>query len=68
MTHVVPAPMRRRSWYLPADISDRLSAVVDDIHFRTRQPKHEVLSAIAAVALDHQPEILARLARTDGAA
>lgn len=63
-----PAPMQRRSWYLPAETADRLAAVVNDIHYRTRRPKHEVLSAVAAVALDHQPEILDRLTRADGAA
>jgi hypothetical protein len=53
--------MRHRSWYLAADVADRLAAVVDDIHHVTRRPKHEVLSAAVAVAVEHQAEILARL-------
>jgi len=53
--------MRRRSWYLPADVADRLARVVDDIHFTTRRPKHEVLAAAVTIAVEHQEEILARL-------
>lgn len=55
------APMARRSWYLPADVADRLAAVVDDLHYATRRPKHEVLAAALGVAVDHRADILARL-------
>jgi hypothetical protein len=58
--------MAHRSWYLAADVAERLAAAVDDIHFRTRRPKHEVLGATVAVALEHEDEIIGRLA-TDGA-
>jgi len=57
-----PSAMRRRTVYIAADIADRLDAVVDDIHYATRRPKHEVLAAAVAVALDHRADIEARLA------
>lgn len=64
----VPAPASsrettatRRSWYLPKDIADELARVVDDLHYATRRPKHEVLGAIVAVALAHPDEIEQRL-------
>lgn len=53
--------MRRRSIYLPSDVSDRLAQVVDDIHFATRRPKHEVLAAAVVIAMEHREDILARL-------
>jgi hypothetical protein len=53
---------KHSSWRLPADVADRLAAVVDDIHFATRRPKQAIHAAVVAVALEHQPEILARLA------
>lgn len=53
--------MRRRSWYLPSDVSDRLAEVVDEIHWATHRPKHEILAAAMTVAVEHQEEILARL-------
>jgi hypothetical protein len=59
--------MQRRSWYVPVDAADRLAAVVDDIHYATRRPKHEVLAAALGVAVDHRADILARLA-ADGTA
>ena len=58
--------MQRRSWYLPADVAERLAAVVDDIHFETRRPKHEVLGAAMSVAMDHQADIMTKL--SEGAA
>lgn len=58
--------MRRRSVYLAADVADQLDQAVDDLHYATRRPKHEVLAAAVAVALDHRTEIEARL--TQGSA
>jgi len=55
------APMRNRSWYLPADAADALAAAVEDIHYTTRRPKHEVIAAAVTVALEHRAEILALL-------
>ena len=60
-------PMAHRSWYLRADVADSLAGVVNDLHFATRRPRHEVLAAVISVAVDHRAEIEARLAQ-DGAA
>jgi hypothetical protein len=61
--------MAHRSWYLRADVTERLSDVVNDLHFATRRPRHEVLAAVIAVALEHRAEIEARLRLPqDGAA
>lgn len=58
--------MRRRSVYLAAEVADRLDKAVADMHFATRRPKHEVLAAAVAVALEHRDEIEARLAGRAG--
>ena len=71
----VPAPrtkksgpeMDRRSWYMPREIADVLTAEIDDLHYTTRKPKWAVLSAIIAVAMDHKDEIRARLVGKDRA-
>jgi hypothetical protein len=57
------APPRKKhsSWYLDAGDADRLAGLVDDLHYTTRQPKHVVLGAAVAVALEHLDEIRARL-------
>jgi hypothetical protein len=60
-------PMAHRSWYLRADIADRLADVVTDLHFTTRRPRHEVLAAVIRVAVDHRAEIEAQLTQ-EGAA
>ena len=62
-----PAAMRHRSFYMRSDVADRLAAVVDDLHFATRRPRHEVLAALVDVTLDHRAEIEARLARGSAA-
>lgn len=56
--------MDRRSWYMPKDVADQLAAAVDDLHFATRQPKHVVLAAIVAAAVDHLDDARARLGGT----
>jgi hypothetical protein len=61
MTAPTEAPKRRRSWYLPQEVGDQLAAMVEEIHFTTRRPKHEVLAAVVAVAVEHQADVLARL-------
>jgi len=53
--------MDRRSWYMPRESADALAQLVDDLHFATRRPKHEVLAAVIAVALAHRSEIENRL-------
>ncbi|MGH3159936.1 MAG: hypothetical protein ACRDNF_25630 [Streptosporangiaceae bacterium] len=60
MATSVPAKSHR-SWYLDTAIANRLAAVVDDIHYRTRRPKHEVLAAAVTIALEHQDAIEARV-------
>lgn len=55
------AGMDRRSWYMPRATADALAEVVEDLHFGTRRPKHEVLRALVEVALEHQDEARARL-------
>jgi hypothetical protein len=65
--HAAPAaPMRRRSWYLPAAVSDRFAEIIDDLHFRTRRPKHEVLEVAVSIAIEHEAEILDRLNARNG--
>jgi len=61
MISPAPAKMAHRSWYLRADLAERLAGAVDEIHWRVRRPKHEVLGAAIEVALAHQDEVLARL-------
>ena len=55
------AEMDRRSWYMPRESADALAQLVDDLHYATRRPKHEVLAAVIAVALAHRSEIETRL-------
>jgi hypothetical protein len=68
-TPEVPAPplMRHRSFYMRSDVADRLAAVVDDLHFSTRRPRHEVLAALVDVTLGHRSEIEARLSQGSAA-
>ncbi len=61
-----PASMRHRSFYMRSDVAERLAAAVDDLHFATRRPRHEVLAALVGVSLEHRAEIEARL--TQGSA
>jgi hypothetical protein len=61
------APMKHSSWYLPADVADRLAVVVEDLYHDTRQRrKHAVLGAVVSVALEHVDEIRARLEERTG--
>lgn len=55
------AGMDRRSWYMPKSVADALAEVVEDLHYDTRQPKHEVLRALVEVALEHRGEARTRL-------
>jgi hypothetical protein len=58
--------MRHRSFYMRSDVAERLAEVVDDLHFSTRRPRHEVLAALVGVSLEHLAEIKTRL--TQGSA
>lgn len=53
--------MDRRSWYMPKSTADALADAVEDLHFGTRRPKHEVLRALVEVALEHRGEAQSRL-------
>jgi len=57
-----PAPppadgMTMRSWYMPKASADRLAALVDDVHFATRLPKHLIMGAAVNVLDRHRDEI-----------
>ncbi len=38
--------MDRRSWYMPKADASELAGLLDDLHFATRRPKHEIMSAM----------------------
>jgi len=65
---VIPAPagpakpsaagdMTMRSWYMPKASADRLAALVDDVHFATRLPKHLIMGALVNVIDRHRDEV-----------
>jgi hypothetical protein len=62
-----PAPakpklkMDRRSWYMPKASADQLANAVEELHFTTRQPKHVVLAALVATAVEHLEAARTRL-------
>jgi hypothetical protein len=49
--------MTMRSWYMPKASADRLAALVDDVHFATRLPKHLVMAAVVNVLDRHRAEV-----------
>ena len=49
--------MTIRSWYMPKASADRLAALVDDVHFATRLPKHLIMGALANVVDRHRAEV-----------
>lgn len=53
--------MTRRSWYMRTSVSDALAELVDELHFQTRLPKHEILSELIAGAIDGRDAAVARL-------
>lgn len=53
--------MDRRSWYMPRESADALASAIEELHFSTRQPKHAVLAALVAVALDHIDDVRKRV-------
>ena len=57
--------MTMRSWYMPKASADRLAALVDDVHFATRLPKHLIMGAVVNVLDRHREEIEAE-ARSAG--
>jgi hypothetical protein len=53
--------MDRRSWYMPKESADALAAALEELHFATRQPKHAIMAALVAVALEHLPAVEQRV-------
>lgn len=49
--------MTMRSWYMPKGSADQLAALVDDIHFATRLPKHLIMGAAVNVFERRRGEI-----------
>lgn len=56
----------RRSWYTTTAAANALADVVDDIHFATRVPKHEVVAALMEAAVAQAPKVQARLQKQVG--
>lgn len=53
--------MDRRSWYMPKASADALAALVDELHWETRQPKQAVLAALIEVAVQHRDQVAKKL-------
>jgi len=49
--------MTMRSWYMPKASADRLAALVDDVHFATRLPKHLIMGALVNVIDRYRAEV-----------
>jgi len=49
--------MTMRSWYMPKASAERLAALVDDVHFATRLPKHLIMGALVNVVDRHRAEV-----------
>lgn len=49
--------MTMRSWYMPKASAERLAALVDDVHFATRLPKHLIMGALVNVIDRHRDEV-----------
>ena len=60
--------MTMRSWYMPKASADRLAALVDDVHFATRLPKHLIMGALVNVIDRHRDEVEAEARAAGGAA
>lgn len=61
------AEMTMRSWYMPKASADRLAALVDDVHFATRLPKHLIMGAVVNVLDRHRDEVEAEARSAGGA-
>jgi hypothetical protein len=53
--------MDRRSWYMPKASADTLAATIDELHWATHRPKHEILAALVEVAAAHKDDARAQL-------
>lgn len=54
-TRAKRSAMDRRSWYMPKESADALAAALEELHFTTRQPKHVIMAALVAIALEQLP-------------
>src|SRR5580704_15637482 len=59
--------MTMRSWYMPKASADEIAAVVDDVHFATRLPKHLIMGALVNVVDRHRAEVEAEARAAGGA-
>lgn len=55
--------MSRRSWYAEQDAVESLATVVDDIHFATRAPKHQIVSELFRAAVAAAPKVEKKLSK-----
>jgi hypothetical protein len=55
-----------RSWYMPKSSADQLAALVDDVHFATRLPKHLIMGALVNVLGRHRDEVEAEAREVAG--
>jgi hypothetical protein len=58
--------MTMRSWYMPKASAERLAALVDDVHFATRLPKHLIMGALVNVVDRHRDEVEAEVRQVGG--
>jgi hypothetical protein len=58
--------MTMRSWYMPKASAERLAALVDDVHFATRLPKHLIMGALVNVIDRHRDEVEAEARAASG--
>jgi len=56
-----PSAAKRQSYYLPADVHEKLSKAAEDLLWEFRLPKNVTLTAIIQYGLDHLPEVRAAL-------
>lgn len=57
-----------RIWSMPKASADRLAALVDDVHFATRLPKHLIMGALVNVVDRHRDEVEAEAREAGGTA
>lgn len=58
--------MTMRSWYMPKASAERLAALIDDVHFATRLPKHLIMGALVNVVDRHRAEVEAEARAASG--
>lgn len=53
--------MSRRSWYAEQDAVEALAKTVEELHFATRAPKHQVVSELFRAAVAAAPKVQKKL-------